>query len=128
MIERFERFLSNGHSLYLVDSEIEPVAYLDYLLRYRYRPRDVKRILRDAPRCAQVPNIPMVALVHCGAVLGFRVATWVGTRYARVRELRRWLRTDGFSSSEIASLMTFAKREPARPAVVKPLLDYGIRP
>lgn len=129
MNDRIARTIIKGHSLWLVDDEIAPASYVLYLLTRRHTSKDAKRMMHNWSPTACSPRIPIVGLTLRDKVIGFRVATWVGERYARLPELRRWLRRDGYSTSEIASLLAIANREPVtRCKSLVQRLGYGIRP
>ena len=129
MLERINKTITQRHSLWLVDDEIAPASYVLYLLTQRHTAKDAQCMMHDLSPIACSPRVPIVGLVFRDKTVGYRVATWVGERYARLPELRRWLHSDGYSATEIASLLALANHEPVtRLKSLNQRLDYGIRP
>jgi hypothetical protein len=110
---------------------IESVKFIRYLLRERgYSGDAIDDLIASASPVDAVPRILLTRLTHRAKSLGFRVGTWIGERFAREPEIRRFLKANSFNADEIESLIAVADS-----AVVaandQPLitsqLAYGIR-
>lgn len=111
--------------------EIEPARFIRRLLRsHGFSTRDAARIMREARPVEAEPSPIVARLVHNGRIVAYRVATWVGKRYATEKQVREWVKWNGFDADEVRSLFALADTLPVSASEAKSirkLADHGIR-
>jgi SOS response regulatory protein OraA/RecX len=111
--------------------EIEPARFICRLLRsHGFSTQDAARIMREIQVTDAEPSPIVARIVHGGKVVAYRVATWVGKRYATEKQVREWLKWNGFDADEIRSLFILADTLPisaSEAKSVRKLAEHGIR-
>jgi hypothetical protein len=120
---------THGHQLWQRWGRVEPASYIYHSLKARgMSPQRANRIMAELlPTLMAAVEVPATTLLHKGKVIGYRLATNVGPRYARPREATAFLRRDGYTTAEIDSLFQLARRERVKRGEVCHLLARGIK-
>lgn len=134
--ERIRLIAYRGRLLWQHDSrmgwEIEPARFIRHLLRSSgFKTQEAARIMRGIEPIVAEPSPIVARIVHRGTTIVYRVATWVGKRYATETQTREWLRSNGFDADEIRSLFAIADTlliSASEAKSVRALAAHGIRP
>jgi SOS response regulatory protein OraA/RecX len=111
--------------------EIEPARFIRRLLHsHGFNKQDAARIMREIQVTEAEPSPIVARLVHNSRVVAYRVATWIGKRFATERQVREWLKWNGFDADEIRSLFIVADTIPVSASeakAIRKLAEHGIR-
>jgi hypothetical protein len=106
-------------------------GFIRRLLRsHGFNKQDAARIMREIQVTEAEPSPIVARLVHNGRFVAYRVATWVGKRYATEKQVHEWLKWNGFDADEVRSLFTLAGTLPVSASeakAVRKLARHGIR-